>query len=173
MFAFSSRAWAVASSALRLRQRRLERFGVDLIEEVALADERAFAEIHRLEEAFDARADVDVLESLRLADQIQVDGHVLLDDGRHVDFGRRRRDGGRLLARRGQRGRHRHGDKHRSSVGLHAHVPSAQSGAASQRHQQQPCPPARARRTAGRRRRRRGSTHATLYRSGETRTIGA
>ena len=107
---------------LRLRERGLERLRIDLIEQVALADERPFAEVHRVEEALDARADVDVLEALGLSDQVEVDRHVLLDDRRHVDFGRRRRDGGRLLARRSQRRRHRHGDKHRSSVDLHAHV---------------------------------------------------
>ncbi len=80
------------------------------------------AEVHRLEEAFDARADVDVLESLGLPDQVQVHRHVLLDDGRDVDLGRRRRDGARLLARRPERGRDGSGDHHRSSVEMHAHV---------------------------------------------------
>ena len=107
---------------VRLRERGLERLRVDLIEKVASADERPFAEVHRVEEAFHPRADVDILESLGLSDQVQVHRHVLLNDGRHVDFRRLWRNGDRLLARRTQRRRHRHGDKHRSSNALHAHV---------------------------------------------------
>ena len=42
----------------------LERLAVDLVQQVALPNERTLAEVHRLEEAFDAGPDFHVLESL-------------------------------------------------------------------------------------------------------------
>ena len=75
---------------------RLERLAIDRVEEVALLDERTLPKVHGLEKAFDARPDLDVLEPLGLSDQLEVDRHVLLDHGGHIDLGRRRRDGRRF-----------------------------------------------------------------------------
>ncbi len=96
---------------------------IDLIEQIALANERAFTEVDAVEKSFDARADIDVLESLGLADQIQVHRHVLLHHRRDVHLGWRRGDSRWFLARSAQHGHGRQrGDAHRSSVRLHAPV---------------------------------------------------
>src|SRR5262249_20769767 len=89
------------------------------------------AEIDGLEEALDTRADVDVLEALRLADEIQIDGHVALDDRRDVDLWRGRRSRRRLLARAIQRARRDRGDEHRASC-VRPHLTPFPSG--STRH---------------------------------------
>jgi hypothetical protein len=72
---------------LRVGDRRLEGLGVDLVERRALRDERPLGELHRLEVALDARADLDVLRALRLAHDLEQDGHVLRDDRGDVDLG--------------------------------------------------------------------------------------
>ena len=70
------------------RKNRLERLPIDLVQEAAGADEGPLAEVHRFEEALDARPDLDVLEPGGLANQFQVHRHVLLDHLGDVDFGR-------------------------------------------------------------------------------------
>ena len=60
-----------------------DRFDIEL----ALLDERSLAKIHALEKPFDARPDLDVPEPSGLPDQLEIDRHVLLNDGRDVDLG--------------------------------------------------------------------------------------
>ena len=80
---------------------------------------RAF-EAHLLEEAFDTGTDLDVLEAFGLADELQIDRHVLLDDGRDVDRGGRRRGWRSLFARRARRDDRRNEDEH-CPLGIDAH----------------------------------------------------
>ncbi len=55
-----------------------EWLAIDRVKKVALFDEGALLEIHRLEKPLDARADVHILEALSLSDQLEVHRHVLL-----------------------------------------------------------------------------------------------
>jgi len=80
-----------------LRQDGFERLSVDRVQEVALAHDRAFLEVHGLQVTFDARPDFHVLVPLGLSDQFQVDGDVPLNDVGDEHFGGRRRRGLRLL----------------------------------------------------------------------------
>ena len=97
----------------RVGERRLERLGVDLVEQGALLDEGAFDERHTIEETLDPGADLDVLRAAGLADQLDEDRHVALDDFRHEDFGRPGRhrfflaSGGGEESKRGERQRAR------------------------------------------------------------------
>ncbi len=90
---------------LRVGEGGLQGQRVDQVEERALAHERALGEGHLLEVPLDAGPDLDVLGAPRLADELQVDGDVLLDDVSHVDLGRSA-GGGFLLAAPGRQGRH-------------------------------------------------------------------
>jgi hypothetical protein len=63
-------------------ERGLERLGIDLIRK-SPAHEQAFPEVHRVEEAFDPGADVDVLKPFCLATS-SVAGDVLRFDGGDV-----------------------------------------------------------------------------------------
>ena len=96
----------VGEVGLRRREGRLEGLGVDLVERRALRDERPLGELDRLEVALDARANLDVLRSPRLADELDGDGHVLRDDLGDVDLGGRGL-GGFLLAGRESEGARR------------------------------------------------------------------
>ncbi len=108
---------------LRCRQDRFERLAIDFVKKIALADERAFPEVHRLEETLDTCPDVDVLEALGLPDELQVDRHVPLDDVGDVHLGRRCHDGRRLLARRAHSGDDYQDGEHRPAcIGSHVHV---------------------------------------------------
>ena len=55
--------------------------GVDGDQQVALLDQRAFAEMHRLHGAGDARADVDALDRFEPAGELVPGGHVALHHG--------------------------------------------------------------------------------------------
>src|SRR6185369_12258466 len=87
----------------RLGERRLKIARVDRVEEVTFLDEAAFLEIDRLEKARRPRPDLDLLRTERLADALDVNGNVALENGCDLDVGRRRRDRCRFRAgRRGQ-----------------------------------------------------------------------
>ena len=88
----------------------------------------------RIEVALDARADLDVLRSPRLADDFEGDGHVLRDDGGDVDLGGGRLRGGLLRTASGgypeeggqaseQRQAPRYGSKGFLAVAAHRHSP--------------------------------------------------
>ena len=89
---------------LRLRRARPRpAYGAGSIDEqqVALGDERAFAEVHRLHRAGDARADVDALDGLEAAGELVPGRDLAADDGgdrhRHGSRGGRRRLGAGVL----------------------------------------------------------------------------
>jgi hypothetical protein len=84
---------------LRLRQRSLERLGVNLIEELAFFDEGTLGEIDGSKVAFHARADFHILRAQRGADQLDIDRNIFLSDFSYLNFGRFRRR--RLLFRAG------------------------------------------------------------------------
>jgi hypothetical protein len=83
--------------------------GVDRDQQVALLDQRAFAEVHRLHRAGDPRADVDPLDGFEPAGELVPGRHLALHDGGHRDGRGLRRgrgvgDGvGRLQAEDGAR----------------------------------------------------------------------
>lgn len=73
---------------LRVCQRGFERLAVDAVEHLSLAHQRALVEADDIEEAFDTRADLDVLEAAGLSDQFHRHRHVTPDDRRDEDLGR-------------------------------------------------------------------------------------
>ncbi len=78
-------------------QRRLERFRVDHIEEIALLDEGTFGERNFIEIALDPGSDLDILRSACLPNQFHIDGHITLNDFRDEDFGWRSHRKSRLI----------------------------------------------------------------------------
>ena len=108
---------------LRRRENRFERLPVDGVEQRPLLHEGPLAEVHGIEEALDAGANLHVLKALGLPDQVEVRRDVPLDDFGHVDLGRGRRHGRRLLAGHVQRRRYgSRGEDRSSCVSAHAHV---------------------------------------------------
>ena len=85
--------------ALGLGHARLERTRIDRVEELALPDEAALLVVHGVQEALDAGAHLDLRRAPGLADDLDVDGHVALDDRGHLDLGRGRGRGFLLAAR--------------------------------------------------------------------------
>lgn len=74
-----------------LGQRRLKGFRIDLVEPIALSDERALREEEAVQVTFDAGPYLDVLGSPRLFHHLQEDRHILLDGLDDDDLGGRGR----------------------------------------------------------------------------------
>ncbi len=115
-FGFGDGALLVGASLLQLRLQALdlglERARVDLEQEVAFLHQRAFLEGHLVDETGHARADLHRLRRFQAASEFIPLGHLLFDDFRDADGGRRhaRLGGLRCLATSGG-DQHRQGDK--------------------------------------------------------------
>ena len=78
--------------------------GIDGDEQIALLDQRAFAEMHGLHRAGDARADLDALDRLEAAGELVPDRDVALLDHRDRNRRRLRRRCGRRVRLRAAAG---------------------------------------------------------------------